>query len=134
MNSNIFFEQTGRKMFGQQFGYAIEYSESAENGIKYIQFEGKLIMPEDPQNEKRPLPVDLVTECLFEIVSNEKQANAILYGKKVSFGEKETAYEIKKKIRDIQKTLIKFDETLPLDIQNYLNNNILDLIRNMPVK
>lgn len=134
MSSNIFFEQTGRKMFGQQFGYAIEYFETVENGIKYIRFAGQLILPEDPQNAKRPLPIDMVTECLFRIVEQEKQANAIIYGKKVSFGEKETMYEIKKKIRDMQKSLIKIDETVQFDIQNYLNNNILELIRNMPVQ
>jgi len=133
MNGNIFFEQNGRKMYGNQFGYAVEYKLVHELGIAHIRFEPMLSMPDDPQNWKRPKPTDLASEMLVKLRKTENELMASLYGIWLVINKEDTVYDIKKKIQQIQSSLIKIDSHLPADVKNHLQSGINKLIENMPI-
>jgi len=133
MSSNVRFIQEGRTMFGTKFGYAIEYMLIKQSGVSYISFAENLLMPDDPQNWKQPLPIDLVSECIYELAKEEKKLIVRLYERYVLFSNADSRYDIKKRIRDIQISLITFDASLSPDVRNYMNNGIYQLIKGMPV-
>lgn len=132
MSSNIRFTQNGQMMFGSKFGYAIVYELTDIFGNAHVSFKEKLIMAEDPQNCKKPMPTDLAAELLFEL-TKEKTVIAHIYGKRIVFTEKQTLFEVKKRIREVQRSLIKVDLQTPSTVQNYLKNHIFELIKYMPV-
>lgn len=133
MSSNVRFIQDGRTMFGTQFGYAIEYVKINAFDGTCIYFAENLTMPDDPQNWKQPLPIDLVSECIYVLAKEEKKLIVKMYERYVLFSNADTCYDIKKRIRDIQISLIKFDSNLSPDVRNYLNSGIFQLIKGMPV-
>jgi len=133
MNGNMFFEQNGRRMYGNQFGYAVEYALVHELGIAHVRFEARLLMPDDPQNWKRPKPTDLASEMLVELRKRENELMANLYGIWLMNNKEDTAYDIKMKIQKIQSSLIKIDSQLPTDVKNHLQSSINKLIENMPI-
>ena len=132
-HNNVFFEQDGRKMYGIPYGYAIEYVLNHEDGIEHIQLIGMLIMPDDPQNWEQPLPTDIVSEFIFDSAKKRKSVLVELYGVLVHFTEKETLFDIKRCIRQMQRDIIKFKSGLAPDIETFLKNGIYDLIKGMPV-
>ena len=134
MNSNMFFVQEDRHLFGQQFGYAIEYWLTQELEEYHIRFAGKLIPAEDPQNVKRPQPTDLVSECIYELAQKKKSdIIAIIYSRRVKFSVEDSMYDIKKQIREIQKSLIKISPEAGQGVKKYFQQAIWNAIKNMPV-
>lgn len=133
MSNYVRFEQNGRTLYGTVFGYAVEYSITNGHGGETVRFAEKLVMAEDPQNCKMPMPIDIVSECIFELAKEKKQVRAILYGRLVIFGKDENLFDIKKRIREIQKSLIKIDSSVAADVKQFIDNGIFDLIRWMPV-
>jgi len=135
-SNNVFFEQNARKMYGQQFGYAIEYKVSHELGEYNVKFAEHLIMPEDPQHTKMPQPIDLVSECIKELLKEAKGKSDIIaeiYSRRVRFSSRDSTYDIKRRIREIQKSLIKISPEASNDVKAYLQTVIWESIRNMPV-
>lgn len=133
-NGNMFFEQKGRKMYGNQFGYALEYEIKRETfGITRLKFVGSLIMPDDPQNWKRPLPINLATECIFELVKKEKGVLVNLYGVCAGFSNQHTMEDIRTAIYEIQLSQIKINSNLPIDVKHYMERGIKELIKGMPI-
>lgn len=133
MSSNVRFVQEERTMFGTKFGYAIEYSCVQEYGTPCVSFAENLLMPDDPQNWKKPLPIDLVSECIYELAKEKKQLVVRLYNRYVLFNSTDSCYEIKKRIRCIQISLIEIESRIPKDVKNYLSDGIFQLIKEMPV-
>jgi len=131
---NMFFEQKGRKMFGNQFGYAIEYELTKDvYGMAHVSFAESLIMPDDPQNWERPLPTDLVSEFLYKLTRKEKNVLVYLYGLWVEFDKEDTVYDIKSKIQKIQRFLIQINPNISAEVRNYLESGVKELIKGMPV-
>ena len=134
MVNNMFFEQKGRAMYGNQFGYAVEYELTKNgSGIVTVCFKENLVMPDDPQNWKMPMPIDLVSECIFEMAQKNGKLIVQLYGRQVTFGKDETLFNVKKRIREIQKSLVKVESDVSNDVRHFIQNGIFDLIRWMPV-
>lgn len=129
--NNVFFEQNGRKMYGMVYGYAIEYMLTHESGMDHVCFAEKLIMPDDPQNWEKPIPTDIASECLYNLVQEKKYLLVKLYGIWVNFNDRDTLFDIKRRIRQVQKNLIKVNASP--DVRNYINNEIPNLIKGMPV-
>lgn len=134
MSSNMFFKQCDKTIFGEQFGYALEYRVTKEFGEDCIRFAEKLIMSEDPQHTKKPQPIDLVSECIYKLIQeNKADIIAYLYGRQVRFKEKDNMVDIKRQITDIQKSLIQISNEASPDVKTYLQSYILESIQGMPV-
>lgn len=131
--NNVFFEQHNRRFFGNLYGYAVEYFLIDYCGETCISFAEKLIMPEDPQNWKKPYPIDLVSELIFCMAKDKRAVSVFIYGTYVRFTDHDSVNDIKNEICKIQKNLIKVEDDIPYDIRNYINNAINDFIKGMPV-
>ena len=135
MNGNVFYEQVGHKMFGNQFGYAVEYELTRDSfGIARVKFVGSLAMPDDPGNWKRPRPIQLVSECILELLKKEKNVIANLYGVNVGFGEKHTIDDIYTTIHQIQLNLIKISPNVSASVRHYLEGEMREAIKAMPIE
>lgn len=133
MSSNYFFEQQGRLMYGNQFGYAIEYELTRDDSnVPYITLEKNLLMPDDPQNWVQPMYINLVSEFLA-ILAKSETVIVRVYGKWLVIRKGEAMQDIKQKIRILQYSFIKVESDLPDGIKSYLISKFMEIVKDMPV-
>ena len=132
---NIRFQEGNRKLYGQRFGYAIEYDLTIYYGKELLYFKQKpLVMAEDPQNTKRPSPIDLAVECIYDYAKNRKgEVWVEVYGRQLKFSSNNSLYEIKRVIRNMQYEFISISSEVPKYVRNYIESNIFHIIKDMPI-
>lgn len=132
-NNNVRFQENGEKMFGNPFGYAIQYAVIEEDGNHYIQFSpAPLVMAENPQNTIKPYPVDLASQCIYTM-AKESGVWVKMYGCKVHFNAHATFWEIKEKIQKFQRSVIHISSDLPADVRQHINTHLKEVIKGMPI-
>ena len=125
---NSFFNEGGKLLYGQRFGYAVEYRISlrSKSGIPCVRIERGMILPEDPY-----MPYvsksDLVCELLWMLLSKYKKIKVFLYKQGVILTDDLKLCEIKTIVKRRQRTFLKISVNTPSGVSSELEAN-LDLV------
>lgn len=133
MSSNIFFEENGKKLFGQRFGYAIEYRTMLKENL-FLQFFPGMVMAEDARNVSKPEKLKLVSECISETAKKQgEKIIVVLYDTAMQFSPNDTIFEIESSIKQLQKTFIIIPNSIKVNIIQQLRSKIDDIISSIDV-
>lgn len=131
--NNTFFTDNRRKLFGEIFGYAIEYSITIEDGEPVLRFQPKMIASENVFGEQKIRKFDLVCECIFRLAQDAKKIKVVLYDRQLEFNSTESLSMIRTRVETLQKSLIPIDPKLNRTIQLQLYHGLDDLISKIDI-
>lgn len=134
MTNHIFFNDGERLLFGERFGYAIEYklARNETTGKTQVSFAPKIVQSEGA-GFKHYTKYELVVECVYLLASEIGKIEIVLYNNVIEISNKDKKQGIANKINDLQKSFINISPTVSPIIKNEIEFCIIEALKNIDI-